>query len=497
MDSDRTADSPPGSRPHAARPPRRRFRAFRPIPRPQAGHRLPRALRARRVGRLAATFPGGLRDPQLEALLSRIDAAPVLGGNRVFVFFSGGDAFDAMIEAVAGAEREVLLESYIFKDDATGRRFFEALAAAAARGVTVRLLTDAVGSFSTSADFWREMESRGIAVRIFHPLVSQIWYQPFRDHRKILVVDRRIAFTGGMNIGAEYGTVSSGSGLHRGRRRRHHGDVGDAGDAADRSAASALHLPSLGGSGAGSAGGSRKARDIAASGPPATWRDTHVRVTGPTAWEMATVFEEGWCRAGGHPIGLEPLAAAAAEAPGARILVLDARHRRGYHETAAALAAVLGAARHRVWVSNAYFAPGHQAVRLLAETARRGVDVRLLLQGKTDSPIVRHAGHGNFAYLLAHGVRIFEYQATVLHAKCLVADEHASVVGSTNLDFRSFVFNAECNLLVLDDDLGHRMADAFRHDLTQAIEIEPEAWRRRGLAHRLGDRAARLLSPIL
>jgi cardiolipin synthase len=462
--------------PAGVKPRRRRFRAFRPVPRPHPGHRLPRELRAKRVGRLAATFPEGLRDPRFEVLLSRIDASPVLGGNQVFVFFSGGDAFDAMIEAVGRAEREVLLESYIFKDDATGRRFFEVLSAAAARGVAVRLLTDAVGSFSTSAGFWREMESRGIKVRIFHPLVSQLWYQPFRDHRKILVVDRRVGFTGGMNIGAEYGTVSKAP-RWRGRRGHH------------RAAAPAvLGLPS---------GGSGSAADVATSGPPTTWRDTHVRVTGPTAWEMATVFEEGWLRAGGRRLGLEPLPAAEAEAPGARILVLDARHRRGYSETAAAMAALLGAARRSVWVSNAYFAPGHQAVRLLAQTARRGVDVRLLLQGKTDSPLVRHAGHGNFGYLLAHGVRIFEYQPSVLHAKCMVADEHASVVGSTNLDFRSFVFNAECNLLVLDADLGGRMADAYRRDLTQATEIVAADWDRRGFAHKLGDRCARLLSPIL
>jgi len=210
LETERTA-APPSD--HRARPRRRRFRAFRPFPRPHVGRRLPRELRAKQVGRLAGSFAEGLRDPQFEILLRRIDGAPVLGGNRVFVFFNGEDAFAAMCEAVAAAEREVLLESYIFKDDETGRRFFETLAAAAARGVSVRLLTDGVGSFSTAAGFWREMERRGIKVRIFHPLVSQLWYQPFRDHRKILVVDRRVGFTGGMNIGAEYGSIG-----HRPRR---------------------------------------------------------------------------------------------------------------------------------------------------------------------------------------------------------------------------------------------------------------------------------------
>jgi len=447
---------------------RRRFRRFRPVPRPQAGRRLPRELRARRVGRLAAAFPEGLRDPQFETLLSRIDAAPILGGNQVCPFFSGEDAFASMCEAVAGARREVLLESYIFKDDDTGQRFLEALTAAAARGATVRVLTDAVGSFSTSAAFWLEMERCGVEVRIFHPLVSQLWYQPFRDHRKILVVDRQVGFTGGMNIGAEYGSVS-GFPQRRGARAR------TLADAAPEAANAAN----------------------AANAAPATWRDTHARVIGPTAWEMATVFEEGWERAGGMPLGLEPLPAELAEAPGARILVLDARHRRGYRETAAAMAAVLGAARRTVWVSNAYFAPGHQALRLLARTARRGVDVRLLLQGMSDSPLVRHAGHGSFAYLLRHGVRLFEYQRSVLHAKCMVADGFASVVGSTNLDFRSFVFNAECNLLVLDAGMGERMAEAYRRDLDHAVEIDAAEWHRRSYLHELGDRAARLLSPVL
>lgn len=358
-----------------------------------------------------------------------------------------------MREAVGAARREVLVESYIWRDDATGRAMLDDLARAAARGVRVRALADALGSFATRREFWREMERRGIEARRFHPLVPELWNQLFRDHRKILVADRRVAFTGGMNIAEEYGSFPS---LARAEPER-------------------PPEPAL-----------RRA-----------WRDTHVRVEGPVAWEMAVVFAEGWARARGEPFALETLEVAAAPADGARILVLDARPGRGYAEAAAVLAAIVAAARRRVWITNAYFAPRPAAVHILGSAVRQGVDVRLLLPGETDVPLVRHAGHGYYRALLERGVRIFEYRRSILHAKSMVADGRASVVGSTNLDFRSFHFNAECNLVILDPDTGGRLEEVFQEDLEDAEEITLEAWTRRGRLHKLGDRAARWLSPLL
>jgi cardiolipin synthase A/B len=422
----------------------RRFRYFQPILRPFQGRKLPRELRGRGVVRLAQNLPAGVHDPGFELLLRRIDGAPLLGGNEVEIYIRGEDAFAAMREAVNGASREILLESYIYKDDATGRAFLDDLAAAASRGVQVKVLADALGSISTRKTFWREMELRGIESRLYNPLFKKLWYQPFRDHRKVLVVDGRVAFTGGMNIGEEYGSTS--------------GIVGR---------------------------------------PGATWRDTHLRVIGPTAWEMSIVFAESWVEAEGSPLDLPPLDAAEAEAPGSRILVLDSRPNRGQAESAAALAAIVGAARKSVWISNAYFAPGWAAVRILGQAARRGVDVRLLLPGVTDVPVVRHAGHGYFRRLLRRGVRIFEYQGSILHAKSLVADGYVSVVGSTNLDFRSFLFNAECDLLVLCDKTARRMEEAFEADMQNAHEILRSDWKRRGLLHQMGDTLARWLAPVL
>jgi len=421
-----------------------KLRRWRPVVRPRPGRRLPRIFRARRVGRLAAAFPEGLRDPAFAHLLHRIDESPIHSGNRARLFVRGSDAFTAMEGAIAGAEREVLLESYIFKDDATGQAVLEALATAAGRGVEVRVLADAIGSAGTKREFWRLMRRRGIEVKLFNPLVPFLWYGPFRDHRKILVVDRQRAFTGGMNIGEEYGGSSR--------------------------------------SGAGS--------------PDRTWRDTHVCVAGPVAWEMAVVFAEGWAHAGGTPLVLSPLVVEQTE-EGARALVLDSRPGRGYAESASVLAAIVGAARRRVWLTNAYFAPARTALDILGAAARRGVDVRLLLQGRSDAPLVRHAGHGCYRRLLRRGVRIFEYQAAVLHAKTMVADAYVSVIGSSNLDFRSFQFNGECNLVLFDGTLGAEMEEAFAADLEQSEEILLPAWRARGPLHRLGDRVARQLSPLL
>ncbi|HYR46719.1 MAG TPA: phospholipase D-like domain-containing protein [Thermoanaerobaculia bacterium] len=416
----------------------RKRRLWRPFLRPAAGRKLPPELRADAVGSLAAALPDGLRDPGFQILLRRIDQSPLLEGNRVRACFRGPETFEAMRAAIDAARAEVLVESYIFKDDATGRSLLETFVRAVDRGVRVCVLADAFGSIATRRAFWNEMRSRGVEVRLFNPLFPHLLTQPFRDHRKILVVDCATGFTGGMNIGDEYGS------------------------------------------------------GLSAHGGP--WRDTHVKVDGPAAWAMATVFTEAWIAAGGSPIELRSLAP---EEGGVPVLVLDSRPGRGHGETASALAAIVAAARKRLWITNAYFAPRRRAVRVLGDAARRGVDVRILLPGRSDVPLVRHAGHGYYAALLRRGVRVFEYQAAVLHAKTLVADDFLSVAGSTNLDFRSFHFNAECNLVMLDRETTRAFSEAFEADLAQSAEITPALWARRSFLHRMYDAFARGLGPFL
>lgn len=412
--------------------------------RPLPGRKLPAELRPLKVGRLARALPKGVRDPGFAPLLSRIDGgASVRGGNRFEVYTDGERATQSMLAAIEAAREEVLVEFYIFTDDSTGKRFAQVLTAAAKRGVRVCVLADAIGSFSTAAAFWKQMEADGIEVHLFHRLFPDLWWQAFRDHRKILVIDRRVSFTGGMNIADEYSSFSP-------RKKR-----------------------------------------IA----PGAMRDTHVRVEGPIAWDLAVVFAEGWEHVGGTNLPMTP------EPPPQRgpalSLVLDSRPGRGHRETAAALAAIVSAARETVWLTNAYFAPGHVAVAILTYAARRGIDVRLLLPGKSDVTLLMHAGHGWYSRLLSKGVRVFEYQRAFLHAKTLVVDRYASVVGSTNLDFRSFQFNAECNLVTLDDEVGGTLAKAFEADLADSRELELGQWQRRGTLHRLGDRLVGILTPFL
>ncbi|HEX4954348.1 MAG TPA: phospholipase D-like domain-containing protein [Thermoanaerobaculia bacterium] len=408
--------------------------------RPRVGRRLPGNLQPRAIHRRVGALAEGLADPGFAALLGEIDGRAPYGGNRIRVFHRGAEAFAAIRQAVAGATTEILLESYIFSDDATGRSMLADLARAAAAGVSVRVLVDAYGSVSTGRKFWREMASHGIEVRKFHPLLPEFLRHPYRDHRKILVVDRTVAFTGGMNIADEYGSAGGGEGT--------------------------------------------------------IWRDAHVQVSGPAVQELTAVFAEGWYQARGGLLPLEPVAEDPA-APGSRVLVLDSRPNRGHIESAAVLAAIVAGARRRVWVTNAYFAPKRIAIEVLGRAAARGVDVRLLLPGKTDVAVVRHAGHGFFTDLLEQGVRIFEYQPSVLHAKSLVADCLVSVVGSTNLDFRSFTFNGECNLVVFDSEVAQDMERAFEEDLQTSVEIDLATWRRRPWLHRLGDAVLRRLAPLM
>jgi cardiolipin synthase A/B len=433
----------------------------------------------------ARALDNGVRDVAFRELLHTLDDAPHHEAPPVRLLADGAEAFRRMHDAIGAAREEVLLETYILRDDRLGDAMQRDLMAAAARGVRVSVLADAVGSFATRDRFWDRLSDAGVTVRRFH----RFWHHPLdalrRDHRKLLVVDRRIAFTGGMNVGEEYGSS-----------RRHRHDV---------------------------------------------WRDTFIELSGSVAQELAAVFAEGWDRARGpalpglayiswadgvmHPPAGRRLSAralrsrvevqlakrrdrrqgrrvrrefdaaaaeAASDAP--LITVLDPRPGRGQREMLAVLAALVGAARERLWITTPYFAPPTTALRLLVLAANRGVDVRLLLpSARTDMPLIRHAAHGAYAMLLRHGVRIFEYERAMLHAKTMVVDGYATLVGSSNLDFRSFWLNAECNVLVLDHRCGDDMDRLFAHDLTESTEITAAAWQQRPVGHRLLDAVARSL----
>lgn len=414
--------------------------------RPFARGRVPRSLQADHAWAFARSLAAGTRDADFPVLVQRIDGSAWHTLDTIAVYEDGAATFSAIIAAVDAARDEVLFETYILRDDRVGARMATALRNAAVRGVRVCVLADAVGSIGTSRTYWRTLRDAGVQVRLFHPW----WHSPLhawrRDHRKIIVVDRAIAFVGGMNIGEEYGASSTTPG-------------------------------------------------------PGPFRDTFARVTGAVTTELAAVFAEGWERANGdaipgvgpiaHAISLEPVPATG------RVLILDARPGRGQPETIAVLAALVGAARERLWITTPYFAPPDGGLTILADAARRGVDVRLLLPGRSDVPIVRHAAHGSYTRLLRAGVRIFEYQAAILHAKTMVCDGHLAVIGSANLDFRSLWFNAECNLLLADASTASTLEAQFLADLGRAVEIEHAAWQQRRWWHVAGDAVARGLRALL
>jgi cardiolipin synthase A/B len=434
----------------------------------------------------ARAMPLGVHDPAFLAMVHAIDGGPLHVAPPVRLLADGVEAFACMQEAMARAREEILLETYIMRDDSLGSTVQSALLAAVQRGVRVSVLVDAIGSAATADRFWEALEAGGVTVRHFH----RLWHHPLeawrRDHRKLLVVDRATAFTGGMNIGEEYGSSI----------RQHH-------DA---------------------------------------WRDTFIQVAGSVARELAAVFAEGWDRARGPalpgleyvswsegvvvPPGAAPFGARAITArvkrtlrarrdetrgrlvrreagdvePGRtdegddapHVLVLDPRPGRGQREMLSVLAALVGGARERLWITTPYFAPPARALALLMYAAQRGVDVRLLLpSARTDVPLVRHAAHGAYRTLLAHGVKVHEYQRATLHAKTLVVDGYAGLVGSSNLDFRSFWHNAECNVLLFDRACGAVLEQGFHADLADSEEITPAAWAARSPGHRLLDRFAR------
>jgi len=452
--------------------------------------RVPRELRAWKALRVARQLPDGVADPAFRELVQRIDGGPMHASPPVALYADGEAAFARMGEAIASATREVLVETYILRDDRIGEAVQTALLACAARGVRVCVLADAVGSFTTRDQFWDRLTAGGVAVRHFH----RFWHHPLealrRDHRKLLVVDRRLAFTGGMNIGEEYGSSV-----------RRHEDA---------------------------------------------WRDSAVELRGTVAEELAAVFAEGWDRARGEPLpGLEyvswadgvvhgpprdvrPFSARAlsarvqwqvqrrlarrrdrtrgrlvrrpvgenaeADGEGPSVLVLDPRPGRAQRETLTILAALVGGARKRLWITTPYFAPPTRALRMLAAAAARGVDVRLLLPSvRTDVPLVRHAAHGAYSMLLKRGVRIYEYAAATLHAKTLVVDDAVGLIGSSNLDFRSFWLNAECNVLVFDRAFASELAEDFLEDVADSEEIAAGTWEARSLGHKLLDAGARAM----
>lgn len=391
----------------------------------------------------------------LEAWCRR-DPEPFLWAESVRLLRDGSETYPAMLRAIAEAGESIAFECYILENDRTGRMFRDALAEAARRGLAVRLLYDAVGSWSLDAGFRRPLLEAGAQVAVFHPLwlTRPLWLLNRRDHRKIMIVDRRLAFTGGVNVSDD-------------------------------------NLPAA---------------------PQGGWRDTHVEIAGTAAAvRLATLFESGWRRAhrfppdGGRPRRRlatrlperagrrrEPEARAAPQPPTRGVLVrvlgnvttrTRFRIRRAYLEA-------LGRAARYALIENAYFIPSHVVLRALARAVRRGVDVRVLLARESDVPAAAWASRRLYRRLLADGVRLHEWGEGMMHSKTAVIDDTWALVGSYNLDQRSLWHNLEVVVEVVDPEFATALRERTIDGLARSEPVDPVAHGRRGVPSRLRERLA-------
>lgn len=380
------------------------------------------------------------------ALGNALTAMPASSGNAASVLIDAAATYREMLEAIATAKDHIHVQFYIIQPDAIGVALRDELTAKAAAGVEVRVLCDAVGSYALPSAFWEPLRKAGGraayfgALAKFIPRLRRRDRADFRNHRKIIVIDGKVGFTGGINVGREY------LGLD----------------------------PSVG-----------------------AWRDTHVRIEGPAVLCLQQAFLHDWLMTTEEelePVRYFPEIPALGEC---LVQVIDSGPDQNWPSLELYYAQAIAMARERVWITNPYFVPSQPILAALTMAALRGVDVRLLLPKKSDMWIATLASRSYYAELLNAKLRIFEYARGFVHAKTMVVDEWIATVGSANMDMRSFTLNFELNAFFFSAALCRDLARQFQQDLGAAIEVAGEQERRRGLVSRLGTAIARLLSPLL
>lgn len=386
----------------------------------------------------------------LAVLEEQATGVPLIAGNQVQLLFDGPATMREMMAAARGATSSINLETYIFDQDPIGLQFAELLIEKRRQGVIVNVMYDSVGTFGTPQAFFERMREAGINLMAFNPVnpakAKGNWSINNRDHRKIMVVDGKVAFTGGINISSDYANSS----LFRSRSKPNKVDKDKIG-----------------------------------------WRDTHVRIEGPAVSTLQWAFVNNWVRqeAGELPPGdYFPRLAPA----GDKFVRVLATEPNGHSEIYRSLMIAINEAKQSVHITSAYFVPDQQIIDALVGAAKRGVDVKLVLPGVSDHGLVMHAGRAFYEPLLAGGVRIFQLQVAVLHAKTAVIDQAWSTIGSANIDRRSFIHNYELNVVVIDPAFGRDMESAFNEDLRDSKEVTLEAWRNRPWADRVKEWASRL-----
>ena len=369
------------------------------------------------------TFPHtyDVADPQFQRAMSVLLGPPLLKGNRVDTFLNGDEIFPAMLKAIREARKTITFETYIYWSGNIGKEFADALAERAGAGVKVHVLLDWVGSQKMDKDLLERMKKSGVEIEKYHPLA---WYSidklNNRTHRKLLVVDGRVGFTGGVGIADEW--------------------TGHAQD-------------------------------------PDHWRDTHYRIEGPTVPQMQAAFVDNWTKVSGQTLHGDDYFPESAPAGELFAQLFKSSKDGGSESTHLMYLMSIAAAAKTIDLSMAYFVPDDLATEALVAALKRGVRVRIVMPGtKTDAALVRGASRAKWGPILQAGAELYEYQPTMYHCKVLVVDGVWTSVGSTNFDNRSFRLNDEANLNILDREFAARQLIDFEADLKKSRRITYDEW---------------------
>ena len=392
---------------------------------------------------LAAIDDHGVEHLQLARVGMELGEASPLRATEVELYLDGDSAYAAILAAVAAATHHIHLEYYIWEPDKIGVELRDALIARQKAGVAVRMVVDWTGSNKLKKKFLAPLHEAGVDIAWFNPvkLRSLRLRRPdFRTHRKIVVCDGRVGFTGGMNITDNHSK-------------------------------------------------SRCAE---------YWRDTHMRMAGPAVWPLQRLFVEDWYYAAGTMCPIDADTFPAHETPGDHVVqVIGSGPDSAAFAIHKMLFTAVNQATDRLWMTSPYFVPDDALLTALISAGLRDVDVRLLIPKKGDSRLVDLAARSYLPELLAAGVRVYEYEERFIHAKTMVCDDDVGVVGTANLDNRSFRLNFEVIAIAYGEKINRELAAAFTHDLTGARELTEGDIAKLKLRTRFGQAAARLISPLL
>ena len=441
--------------------------------------------------RLNAQVPNADDFDRHLAIEQYVAGSPLYTGNRVTILRDGPQTFAAMFSAIRQARQYLYLEYYILEDVSyDGQQLSDLLLQRRAQGVAIDIIYDSIGSLSTPGQFFQRLQAAGVHIQKFNPIARKLFHINDRDHRKILVADGTTAIIGGVNLSTDYESTSpAGGGLSSGSGNGN----GNGGSSTGPDQPGEASRP------AGTAQSSTAATAPApqAKPPQEEWHDTDLQIDGPAVDQLKLLFEEHWHKEGGAADQLATNPAPPATEGDQVVRIIGSQGGQTTPRYYATLLSAIRTARRHIWIEAAYFVPTYQERQALDRAARRGVDVRLLLPAHSDSKAVLAVQQSYYGRLLRAGIKIFERDDGILHSKWAVMDGVWSIVGSSNFDHRSVLFNDEVDAVVIGDHTGSQLEQYFQQDLQQSHPVDPTEWQHRPLSKKIDGQFWRLWQQLL